>query len=116
MEDIKIIIRENSDETVDELMGQSGILSKYIDSYQEREPQIDAVKKIIKALNNRESFIFEGPTGFGKSPTYITSLMLHMLQTGKRAIIGTAGIVLQEQLYFKDIPAINEAIKELGIG
>ncbi len=109
---------------IQRVMGKQGTLSAYIPNYEERESQIKGVNSIVESLMKGQNFIFEGPTGFGKSPTYLTSAMIHNMLAKEsglsradiagsgigRCVVVTNGITLQEQLYFKDIPALSKAI------
>jgi len=98
---------------IEHIMGEDGALSKYIPNYETRPSQLEGVEAIVTSLREGKNFILEGPCGYGKSPTYLISAMLDIIESGHRCVVATAGITLQEQLYYKDIPAIIKAINDV---
>jgi ATP-dependent DNA helicase DinG len=52
----------------------------------------------------------EAPTGTGKSIGYAVPATYHATHEGKRVIIVTANIALQEQLVNKDLPLLAEIL------
>ncbi len=100
--------------TVAEFFAPTGPLSKTIPNYRPRSGQVkmaEAIEAKLLAgkLESRSELLVEGPTGTGKAQAYIVPLMHWAIHTGKRAVIGTANIALQEQLFWKDLPAAAKA-------
>ena len=61
---------------------------------------------IEQALEERRHLIVEAGTGTGKTLAYL----LPVLRSGKRVIISTGTKTLQEQLFYKDVPFLEEAL------
>ncbi len=91
---------------VDDLR-QGGILSQRLPGYQERPAQIEMALTVAEALTTGRHALLEAPTGVGKSLAYIVPLV----RSGKVAIISTANKALQEQLFYKDIPFVQEHVQ-----
>lgn len=91
---------------VDDLR-QGGILSQRLPGYKERPAQIEMAMAVAEALATDRHALVEAPTGIGKSLAYLVPLV----RSGKRAIISTANKALQEQLYYKDIPFVQEHVQ-----
>ncbi len=86
---------------------QGGILSQQLVGYQERPAQIEMATVVAEALVMGKHAIVEAPTGVGKSLAYLVPLV----RSGNVAIISTANKALQEQLFYKDIPFVQQYIQ-----
>ncbi len=63
------------------------------------------------ALQERRHLIVEAGTGTGKTLAYL----LPVIRSGKRVIISTGTKTLQEQLFFKDVPFLQQHLGELRV-
>ena len=61
---------------------------------------------VEEALEEKRHLIVEAGTGTGKTLAYL----LPVIRSGKRVIISTGTKNLQEQLFFKDVPALERAL------
>ncbi len=61
---------------------------------------------VEEALEEKRHLIVEAGTGTGKTLAYL----LPVIRSGKRVIISTGTKNLQEQLFFKDVPALEQAL------
>jgi Rad3-related DNA helicase len=86
---------------------QGGILSQRLPGYQERPSQIEMATLVAEGLSQEKHALLEAPTGVGKSLAYLIPLV----RSGKVAIVSTANKALQEQLYYKDIPFVQEHLQ-----
>ncbi len=86
---------------------QGGILSQRLPGYEERPAQVEMAGLVARALNQNVPAIIEAATGTGKSLAYLVPAV----RSGKVAIISTANKALQEQLFYKDIPFVQQHIK-----
>ena len=66
---------------------------------------------VEQALTEKRHLIVEAGTGTGKTLAYL----LPVIRSGKRVIISTGTKTLQEQLFFKDIPFLQEHLGELRV-
>ncbi len=73
--------------------------------YEPRPQQIQMARLVEKALESGRHAIIEAGTGSGKSFGYL----IPVLEAGKRVVISTGTIALQEQLLHKDIPFLSQA-------
>jgi ATP-dependent DNA helicase DinG len=70
----------------------------------ERPGQRRLAEKVAAAIDDRHHLLAEAPTGSGKSLAYLAPV----LASGKRAVIATATLALQDQLWRKDLPHLHE--------
>ena len=61
---------------------------------------------VEQALEEKRHLIVEAGTGTGKTLAYL----LPVIRSGKRVIISTGTKNLQEQLFYKDIPFLEQAL------
>ena len=61
---------------------------------------------IGQTLERKRRLMVEAGTGVGKSLAYLTPLALWASRTGKRAVVATHTVNLQEQLADRDLPAV----------
>ncbi len=71
-----------------------------------RPGQIAFAQSVAAALEKRDVAVLEAGTGTGKTFGYLVPVLM----SGKKAIVSTAGKTLQEQLFKKDIPALEAAL------
>ena len=86
--------------------GPGGLLSRAHPAYEFRRGQLSMAQAIEQALGERRHLIVEAGTGTGKTLAYL----LPVLRSGKRVIISTGTKTLQEQLFYKDVPLLEEAL------
>jgi ATP-dependent DNA helicase DinG len=86
--------------------GPGGVLSRTHPAYEFRRGQLSMAQAIEQALEERRHLIVEAGTGTGKTLAYL----LPVLRSGKRVIISTGTKTLQEQLFYKDVPFLEEAL------
>ncbi len=87
------------------LISNDGPLAKESPFYEERPSQMALLKHITEAFNEGKIGIFEAGTGVGKSYAYLIPAILFAATEGKRVVISTGTINLQQQLAQKDVPA-----------
>ncbi len=61
---------------------------------------------VEQALEEKRHLIVEAGTGTGKTLAYL----LPVIRSGKRVIISTGTKNLQEQLFYKDVPFLEQAL------
>ena len=97
--------------TLYQFFASGGLLSRAHPSYEFRRGQLQMAEAVEKALNERRHLIVEAGTGTGKTLAYL----LPVIRSGKRVIISTGTKNLQEQLFFKDIPFLEEHLGKLRV-
>ena len=87
-----------------QFFGRHGALSKWHPNYEFRAGQVEMAEAVESALADKRHLIVEAGTGTGKTLAYLVPA----LQSGKRIVVSTGTKNLQEQLFFKDIPFLQQ--------
>ena len=95
-----------------QFFGPGGVLSRTHPAYEFRRGQLQMAQAVEEALEQRRHLILEAGTGTGKTLAYL----LPVIRSGKRVIISTGTKNLQEQLFYKDIPFLEQALFPDGKG
>ena len=91
---------------MDDWFGAGGRLETALEGFQARAPQQAMAEAVAGALAQRSVLVAEAGTGTGKTFAYLLPIMLD----AGRAIISTGTKHLQDQLYHRDLPALQAAI------
>ncbi len=81
-------------------------LAEVLPSYEHRPQQFDLATVIARAFDEKKTGIFEAGTGTGKSLAALIPAAL----SGKRVVVSTNTIALQEQYINKDIPTLKSIV------
>lgn len=100
---------------VERLLGGDGPLGEVLSGFRPRPTQITMARRVSEALNKDDNLLIEAGTGTGKSLAYLLPAALFAVQRGERVVVSTATIALQDQLYNKDLPDVNVALREAGV-
>ena len=92
--------------TLHQFFGPGGVLSQRHPAYEFRRGQLAMATAVEDALNEKRHLIVEAGTGTGKTLAYL----LPIIKSGQRVIVSTGTKNLQEQLFFKDVPFLEEAL------
>ncbi len=84
--------------------GRNGSLAKWHPNYEFRPGQVEMAEAVEAALKQKRHLLVEAGTGTGKTLAYLVPALL----SGKRVIVSTGTKNLQEQLFFKDVPFLQE--------
>jgi predicted DnaQ family exonuclease/DinG family helicase len=90
-------------------LSKRGSLRRVLDSYEEREQQLQMTRAVAQTFNQHQFLIVEAGTGTGKSMAYLLPAVEWAVQnrsSGECILISTNTKNLQEQLFFKDIPTV----------
>ncbi len=87
----------------------SGTLSKS-KNFEYRPQQQQLAVAVAEAMSSKQALLAEAGTGVGKSLAYLLPAARFALETGRKAIISTHTINLQEQLIRKDIPIVRKLL------
>lgn len=88
------------------IFSENGLLSK-AKNFEYRPQQQEMAIAVARALERGEHLIVEAGTGVGKSLAYLVPAILYAVKNGKKAVISTHTINLQEQLFEKDLPLLE---------
>jgi len=94
---------------VEYIFSASGPLSKSA-NFEYRPQQQQMAMAVASALESQKHLAVEAGTGVGKSLGYLVPAILYAVAKGKKAIISTHTINLQEQLTQKDLPILKQVL------
>ncbi len=94
------------DTSLHQFFGPGGLLSRKHLAYEFRRGQLQMAQAIEQALEKKRHLIVEAGTGTGKTLAYLVPV----IRSGKRVIISTGTKNLQEQLFYKDVPFLEQAL------
>ncbi len=89
---------------VQQFFARHGTLSKWHPNFEYRPGQLAMAEAVESALADRKHLIVEAGTGTGKTLAYLVPAIL----SGKRIVVSTGTKNLQEQLFFKDVPFLQQ--------
>jgi len=89
-----------------------GALASFHPAYEFRRGQLQMAEAVEQSITDRKHLLVEAGTGTGKTLAYL----LPALRSGKRVIISTGTKNLQEQLFYKDVPFLEQVLFPSGEG
>jgi ATP-dependent DNA helicase DinG len=92
--------------SIEELFASAGPIARVVRSFEARSGQVRMAQLIERGFLEGLHTIVEAGTGVGKSFAYLVPA----LRSGKKVLLSTGTIALQEQLVRKDIPLMLEAL------
>ena len=99
-------VQTKSDTSLYKFFAPGGILARAHPAYEFRRGQLQMAQAVEQALHERRHLIIEAGTGTGKTLAYLVPA----IRSKKRIIISTGTKNLQEQLFHKDIPFLQQAL------
>jgi len=94
------------DASLYQFFAPGGLLARTHPAYEFRRGQLQMAQAIEQALEEKRHLIVEAGTGTGKTLAYL----MPVIHSGKRVIISTGTKNLQEQLFYKDVPFLEQAL------
>jgi Rad3-related DNA helicase/DNA polymerase III epsilon subunit-like protein len=98
-----------------ELDGAFAAAARVIAGFEQRLQQRTMAETVRQATNDGGHVLVEAGTGVGKSLAYLLPSALYAVRNGRRVVVSTNTISLQEQLLSKDIPALREVLLDAGV-
>jgi len=92
-----------------EFFSDGGKLGK-AKGYESRPGQAKMAERVAEIIEDRKHLVVEAGTGTGKSLAYLVPAAYAAHELGKKAIISTYTIHLQEQLFGKDVPIVRSLV------
>ncbi len=99
---------------VNDVFGETGQLSNTISRFEKRDSQIKFVDFLDDVIDQDQAIgIVEAGTGLGKSFGYLYEAMKHVTEIEHKTpvVISCHTKSLQDQLFYKDLPALAKTIK-----
>jgi ATP-dependent DNA helicase DinG len=96
----------SKDASLYQFFAPGGVLARAHPAYEFRRGQLQMAQAVEQALEEKRHLIVEAGTGTGKTLAYL----LPVIRSGKRVIISTGTKNLQEQLFYKDIPFLEQTL------
>jgi ATP-dependent DNA helicase DinG len=91
---------------VDATFAPDGPLARSIPDFEPRGGQQEMAAAVARAFEDGGVLLAEAGTGTGKTVAYLVPAIL----SGHRVLVSTGTKNLQEQIFFKDIPALRQAL------
>ena len=91
---------------MNEFFGPGGVLEQRLEDYEFRPSQVRMAEAVHDALESQNHVIIEAGTGTGKTLAYL----LPALAYGRRILVSTGTKTLQDQIFYKDIPLLENLI------
>ena len=88
------------------MFGVGGALSRVLPDYEPRAGQAEMASRVADVFAHGGVLLAEAGTGTGKTLAYLVPAIL----SRQRVLISTGTKNLQEQIYFKDIPSLRQAL------
>jgi ATP-dependent DNA helicase DinG len=99
-------VPSGKDASLHQFFAPGGVLSRSHPAYEFRRGQLQMAQAVEQALEEKRHLIVEAGTGTGKTLAYL----MPVIRSGKRVIISTGTKNLQEQLFYKDVPFLEQAL------
>ena len=96
-------------ERIRQMFSPDGLLA-HARNFEYRAEQQEMAVAVATSLSEERHLVVEAGTGVGKSLAYLVPAILYALDKGKKAVISTYTINLQEQLVYKDIPILQKLL------
>ena len=94
---------------MEEVFAPGGLLSA-ANNYEFRPQQLLMAQRVAGTINRGGHLVAEAGTGTGKSLAYLVPSVLAAKEEGRKAVISTHTINLQEQLLYKDLPLVAKLL------
>jgi ATP-dependent DNA helicase DinG len=91
---------------VEQTFGPDGPLARAIPDFEPRAGQVRMAAAVASVFEHGGVLLAEAGTGTGKTLAYLVPAIL----SRERVLVSTGTKNLQEQIYFKDIPALRDAL------
>jgi ATP-dependent DNA helicase DinG len=105
---------EANDQEIDSILDEDGPLATSIGSFEERPEQKELAHQVMESFRGGTISVIEAPTGTGKTIGYLVPSVLWSVSTGRKVVVSTHTITLQDQLFFKDAPQVLAALGVKG--
>ena len=91
---------------VEAAFADGGSLARTLTGFEPRDSQRAMARAVARTMADGGVLLAEAGTGTGKTMAYLVPAVL----SGERVLVSTGTKNLQEQIYFKDLPVLREAL------
>jgi ATP-dependent DNA helicase DinG len=88
------------------ILGADGPFAGLLQGFAPRNEQIQMAGAVERTIAAQGTLVVEAGTGIGKTLAYLVPA----LRSGRRVIVSTGTKTLQDQLYFRDLPVVLQAL------
>jgi len=92
------------------MIAPGGLIAQGFPGYEHRPQQIEMLQAVAEAFNIPAHLLVEAGTGTGKSMAYLLPAIYFAVENGRRVVISSNTINLQDQLVHKDIPDLQRLL------
>src|SRR6185295_6046510 len=92
--------------TVEQAFAPDGGVARAVPDYEPRAGQVAMAAAVADVIEHGGTLIAEAGTGTGKTLAYLAPAIL----SGQRVLVSTGTKNLQEQIFFKDLPTLRQAL------
>ena len=89
---------------------EGGLVAQKFAGYEYRPQQVEMLQCVSEAFNEDRHLLVEAGTGTGKSLAYLLPATYYAATNGRHVVISTNTINLQDQLFLKDIPDLQNIV------
>ncbi len=94
------------------ILGPGGAIARRLASYESRPEQLAMAGAVARAIEDKHHLLVEAGTGVGKSFAYLVPAIGAAVESGKKVVVSTHTISLQEQLLGKDLPFLRAVMPQ----
>ncbi len=95
--------------------GEAGYLARAMGAaFERRDGQAEMAAQVLDSLNRGDHLLIEAGTGTGKSLAYLLPSALWSVQNGRRVVVATYTLALQEQLIESEVPRLLDLLASAG--
>ena len=93
-------------------LGPDGHVARRLQAYESRREQLEMAGAVSRAIESKTHLMVEAGTGVGKSFAYLVPAILAAAEQGRKVVVSTHTISLQEQLLEKDLPFLRAVMPQ----
>jgi ATP-dependent DNA helicase DinG len=106
VQEVPPVSRVNRVDLVADAFSDGGLLARALEQFEPRRSQQRMAQEVARVLADGGILLAEAGTGTGKTMAYLVPAIL----SGQRVLVSTGTKNLQEQIFFKDLPALAAAL------
>jgi len=92
------------------MLEADGVFAQHFPGYEHRPQQVEMLRAVAQAFNERQHLMVEAGTGVGKSIAYLLPAVVFAHLNGEPVLVSTNTINLQDQLFLKDVPDLQKLL------